>query len=270
MRSSLICVVTACALVQGAFCANSANADLVGVWQFNNSLNNGVPGGAPMVALGGWAPTYVSETIGGNPATVLSFPTFTDVQALDMPNEAGPNGGSATTTNNWSIVMDVRFPAAGNFASLWEAQAVNTTDGDYFLRNNGRIGTSGQYNAAGFFVPSDWNRIAVTIDSVFNPGTYTVTGYVNGVPTGVVATTSVSPDGKEAVASFLHLFNDEDGENAAGLVNCVAYYDAVLSANDVAALGGANSSCIPEPASFALLGGALGLLPLVRGRRFSL
>jgi hypothetical protein len=66
------------------------------------------------------------------------------------------------------------------------------------------------------------------------------------------------------------LFNDEDGENAAGLVNCVAYYDGVLSANDIAALGGANTTCIPEPASFALLGGALGLLSLVRGRQISL
>ena len=42
----------------------------------------------------------------------------------------------------------------------------------------------------------------------------------------------------------LHLFADEDGESTAGFVNSVAFYDEVLSAADIAALGGASAAGI--------------------------
>ena len=270
MRSTPLCLVAAFALVIGAFCAKLADASQVGAWQFNNTLGNDLPGGAAMSEVGGWSATYVSEMIGGSPATVLSFPAMSSSQALDMPNEAGPNGGSATTTNIWTIVMDVRFPSVGNYTSLWETLAVGTDDADYFVRDTEGIGTSGQYD--GTYIPSDWTRIAVTVDSPVPGGGYKVNGYINGVWNEKEATTSTTPDGKEAIAAILHLFADEDGETSAGLVNSIAYYDEVLSAGAIAALGGASAAgipAVPEPASLVLLGGALGLLVLVRGRRLS-
>jgi hypothetical protein len=240
-----------------AMVAGSLEASQVGVWQLNGDLSNALPGGAMSVA-GGWTPTYVTEMIGGSPATVLSFPAMSSSQALDMPNDAAPNGGSATTTNIWTIVMDVRFPSVGNFTALWETLPLGAGDADFFVRDTEGIGTSGQY--FGTYVPEVWNRLAVTVTSTGGPGTgYAVTGHINGTLTGT-SVTSTSPDGKEAIAAALHLFADEDGETSAGLVNSVAYYDEVLSESAIAALGAASAAgipAVPEPASLILLG--LGL-----------
>jgi hypothetical protein len=252
-------------LVVLALIAVPLHAVQVGVWQFDSTLNNGLPGGAAMTVVGGWSPSYVTEMIGGSPATVLSFPAMSSSQALDMPNQAAPNGGSVTTTNLWTLVMDVRFPSVGNYTAVWETSPLGTTDADFFVRDTEGIGTSGMY--FGTYVPSAWNRIAVTVSSTGGPGTgYAVTGYINGTLTGT-SITSISPDGKEAIAAALHLFADEDGETSAGLVNSVAYYDEVLSETAIAALGGASANgipAVPEPASLVLAG--LGLWIFVARR----
>jgi hypothetical protein len=234
------------------FPASSTLAKQVGLWNFNDSLNNDKAGGAPMSVLGGWTPTYVSQTIGGSPATVLSFPSMSDTQALDMPNEAGPNGPNtlplSPTVNKWSIVMDVKFPTITGFTALWEAEDVGSGDADYFIRGDfDGIGTTSQY--AGTFVSNTWTRLAVTVDAPTAGDAYQVNGYIDGVWTGVTATTSTAPAGKEAVRDFLHLFTDEDDETAAGLVNSVAYYGEVIDAGYIATLGGATAGGIPAAAN---------------------
>lgn len=230
-------------------CATSAQAAQVGVWNFNDTLDNAIAGRAAMSAIG-WTPAYATQTIGGSSARVLSFPAFDETQSLDMPNQAGVNGpntpGAAASRNNWSIVMDVRFPTVGNYTALWETDDLNLTDADYFVRDTEGIGTSGQYG--GFYDPNAWTRIAVTVDSNVNPGTYTVTGYIDGALASF-ATTGTSPGGKEAVESVLHLFADEDGETSAGLVNSVAYYGDVLTDVAVGQLGAATAAGIPSSAN---------------------
>ena len=244
--AALSMVVLACSLEQ-------VHASQVGVWNFDNNLDNAIAGGASMAVVGGWTPTYVSETIDGSSATVLSFPAMSSSQALDMPNEAGPNGGSSTTTNIWSIVMDVKFPVLTSYTALWEAQTIGTTDADYFIKDEsgvgafGSIGTSGEYGGSDFDA-GFWTRIAVTIDTVINPATYTVIGYVDGA-FSMWSTTSSPPNGKEAVEAFLHLFTDDGDETAAGLVNSVAFYDEVLTEEAILLLGGATASGIPISAT---------------------
>jgi hypothetical protein len=249
-----------------------AAASQVGRWNFDNNLNNAIAGRSAMSAIGAWTPTYVSDTIAGSPATVLSFPAMDNTQALDMPNQATADDfGVPTTTNIWSIVMDVKFPTLSSYSSLWETAALGTTDGDYFIKGNGATGSLGisqQY--AGTFNADTWTRVAVTIDGSANGGSYTVTGYVDGVPIGS-ATTGTAPNGREAVQAILHLFADEDGETSAGLINSLAYYDEVLTPAAILALGGATADgiqAVPEPAVLATLGGAAIAWVLVGARRW--
>ncbi len=224
-------------------------ADQIGVWQFNNTLANGVGGGTAASALGAWTPSYASETIGGSPATVLSFPAFDDTQALEMPNDASPNGsGGLQTKNNWSIVMDVKFPVLTPFTGLWETDAIGSGDGDYFINPAGGIGIASQYG--GFVAADAWTRIAVTVDSTTTPGSYTLNGYIDGVLAGS-ATTGSAPGGREAVKSVLHLFTDDDLETSAGLVNSVAYYGEVLSETAIGTLGGPSAAGVPAAANQA-------------------
>jgi len=76
---------------------------------------------------------------------------------------------------------------------------------------------------------------------------YTVNGYIDGVLAST-STTGIAPNGREAITDILHLFADEDGETAAGLINSLAFYDEVLAADAVAALGAASATGIPVAA----------------------
>ena len=228
-----------------------ASANQAGRWNFDNNLNNSIGGKAAMAAVGGWSPTYVSETIGGSPATALSFPAFDNTQALDMPNQATPdNTGISTTTNLWSVVMDVKFPVLSGFTSLFDTDSAAAADGDYFIRDDsaaglfGGLGISSQY--AGVVEADKWTRIAITVDGTTG-GVYTVNGYIDGVLAST-STTGIAPNGREAITDILHLFADEDGETAAGLINSLAFYDEVLAADAVAALGAASATGIPVAA----------------------
>ncbi len=237
-----------------AMSSGAASAAQVGAWQFDNSLNNGVAGGAAMVINGGWGETYSAATIAGNPATALSFPALTNTQSLQMPNQGGANGGG-TKTNVWSIVMDVNFPSVTGFKALWQTdQNIAGSDGDFFI-NNGGIGISSSYQGA---VPAgEWARIAVTVQP--NGATAKLDKYINGALVGTTNSTA-AVDGRHSVAAVLNLFADEDGETGAGLVNSVAYYNHLLSANDIGALGGATAGgirAVPEPSSLALGGVAV-------------
>lgn len=242
--------------------ASVALAGQVGVWQFDGNLDNAL-GGAPLSVNGGWTAAYESTTIGGSPATALSFPALSNTQSLQMTNEAAGNGGGVKT-NEWSIVMDVKFPSITGFIGLWQTdQNIAGSDGDFFINGSGGIGIGGQYH--GTVAADGWTRIAVTVRP--NAGSYTLDKYIDGALVGS-SNSGTSPDGRHSVAALLHLFTDNDDETAAGSVNSLAYYDHLLSADDIAALGGASARgipAVPEPSTFALGGVALiGLFAAAR------
>jgi hypothetical protein len=254
-------------LVAALFAAQavSASAAQVGLWQLNDSLENEVAGGSPLSITGGWASAYGAEDIGGSPATVLSFPALDGTQSLAMPNDAGANGGGSLT-NQWSIVMDVKFPTIAGFIGLWQTdQNIAGSDGDFFIRTDGGIGISGSYH--GVVAADTWTRVGVTVRP--DSGGYILDKYLDGVLVGST-TSGTSLDGRHAVGAVLNLFTDEDGETAAGSVNSIAYYDEVLSADAIADLGGATAGgipAVPEPSSIVLGGIALAGLALVARRR---
>ena len=261
----LVTVVATYALfVSLAMSGSSAVAAQVGVWQFDSSLANGVGGGSAMVVNGGWGETYAAATIGGSPATALSFPALTNTQSLQMPNQGAANGGGAKT-NLWSMVMDINFPSVSGFKALWQTdQVISDSDGDFFI-NNGGIGISSNYHGA---IPAgEWVRVAAVVEP--NGATAKLTKYINGTLVGTTNSTA-AVDGRHSVGALLHLFADEDGETGAGMVNSVAFYDHLLTADQISALGGASAdgiAVVPEPSTLALGGLALAGSLLVRGRR---
>ena len=249
-----------------AFFVCSTEAAQIGNWQFNNNLNNSLSGGAAMSIFGGWSGPFVNDTIDGSSATALSFPAMAaDTQSLQMPNQAGANGGGVDT-NEWTIVMDLKFPTIPGFISLWQTdQNIGANDGDFFVRGDGAIGISGNYH--GVVTPNNWHRVAVAVSH--SGGAPTLNKYINGVLAGTT-TPGGALDDRHAVKAVLNLFGDEDGETAAGLLNSLAFYNSALTANQIGALGGATATgigAIPEPSCFALAASALALLAAIRRGR---
>jgi hypothetical protein len=267
MRQSRI-VATTLTLATVVLFVRQAEAAQVGVWQFNNDLNNSVSGGSPMSIFGGWASNFANDTIGGSSATVLSFPAMASgTQSLQMPNQAGANGGGLET-NDWTIVMDVKFPSITGFISLWQTdQNIGASDGEFFVRGDGAIGIGGQYH--GTVQANNWHRIAVSLTKNPSDTQVKLDKYIDGALVGT-SLSGAYPDGRHAVKAVLNLFGDEDGETAAGMLNSLAYYNSALSANQIGALGGptaAGIGVIPEPSSLLLAAYAMGLLAVVRRAR---
>ncbi len=183
--------------------------------------------------LGTAALGLASETgvppIGGVDASVLQFPAFSAGEALRI----APQTGSSEPIQTWALGLDVYIPQpSGTFASLLQT---GDGDGDLFLRDNGDgtagIGIGGVYSGSIAF--DAWTRIVVTVTQ---DGANTILStYVDGAPVGTQdlgATTRWSID----PATGLKLFNDNDGETAAGAVSSVFFTTEVPSPTEIAGI----------------------------------
>jgi hypothetical protein len=162
------------------------------------------------------------------------------------------------------------------------------------------IGTKGFYPDASSYIQDDTGmRIAITVSNVGAVGTAaavtTVESYIDGTPvsvqniynnsteangdpthSGSSTDTYTGLDGRwslETTGSGIRtwLFADDSAESSteAGYVSRFYFDDAVLSAAQIAAMGGPGQP-IPEPSAVVLLGiGVIGLLTLARRRRAS-
>jgi hypothetical protein len=257
--------------------AAAANASIVGQWEFDGNLDAAI--GSNLTANGTIA--FESATIDGSTAQVAHLippSTFTTGLAdpfLTVTNPIGGNGGGSFS-NQYSIVMDVFYAASsyrtnGDFTSLYQTAPGDTNDGDWFVRGDGGMGISGDYTDLGnslVFGFGQWHRVALTIDTTSASGSATYRSYIDGVQQNQVQSPSGwSVDGRYSLGSTFLLFADEDGEINEPFINSLQLRDTAMSANEVAALGGASAAGIPvpEPASIAVIG--LGIAALIKKRR---
>lgn len=259
-----------------------ASAGITGQWDF--SLANGLgatigadleyldgPGGATATGtVFGTTTALGIPNIGGLPAEVMGFPATSQTMGYIARHGAPANAGGAYV-NQYTLVMDIMYPASshGQWRSIFQTSPANSNDGDFFVRGDGGIGISGNYQ--GSILPDTWHRLAVSVDLT----TSTMAKYIDGVQVGA-QTLSSGVDGRWSLnpasdsLNYFLLFADEDGETAPGFVNSIQFHDTALSASDIAALGGPQAAgiMIPEPGTLALVGlGVAGLLAMNRRRQ---
>lgn len=144
------------------------------------------PGAIPDV--GGVADvTFGEAEIGGEIAQVASVGEGT---YLVVPHGQPANGGG-TYVNQYTLIMDISFPAVDQWISLYQTNStlpVSGNDGDWFVNPSNGIGIGGNYG--GTIVLDTWHRLALVVDLV--AGTYT--SYIDGVE--VQQNTGLGLDGR--------------------------------------------------------------------------
>jgi hypothetical protein len=227
------------------------SAAWVGQWDFNSNLN-GAPGGAATYRDGVGTGFQFNTTtafgipdIGGTAAGVIKIPAGADSSSgLNLPVAAAPNGGSAAgLVNDYTLVMDVLFPAeaAGKVRGLVEADGGTVDpDAEFFVNARNALGTKA--SAFGSVTADAWHRLGIVV----NGSAGKISFYVNGTEVGTAKPANML-DGRFALGSggVAGIFTDDTGETAVAYLNSAQLRDAALTKAQMLALGGAQAAGIP-------------------------
>ena len=229
-------------------------------WDFNSTLAPRGGVGQSLSAFGNYG--FEVDQIGDQAAGVAHFYAGsgpgTDAY-FTVSNPIGPNGGGSVYTNQYTLLMDVKFPAS-EWVSFFQSNPTNSNDGECFARADGGMGISGDYTDDGNplrYPYGQWCRVAIVIDTGSASGNATYRCFVNGqLQNQVQSPGGWGIEGRFALDTIFHLFADESGDTPnEGWVNSVQLRDYAMADADVAALGGASASGIPD----APQGGGNGL-----------
>ena len=136
--------------------SGTVSANLVGLWNFDGNLDNDLNSRSPLVLYGSQDISFESDTIAGDSADVCSFPAFANFsEGIGMTNESGLVG-----CTNYTIILDVKFPAINNTYAALFSFGNNPGDGDFFVKKGYGIGIGGMY--AGTFNEDTWYRVALS------------------------------------------------------------------------------------------------------------
>jgi len=240
-----------------------AQGAITGQWNFDNgtlAASIGTPlqfrADTAASAQFGTTTSFGIPAINGQPANVLRMPACSPTQGLIVPHGAQPNSGGEFA-NRYTLVMDVLFPAGSTgFRALWqtETNATTTTDAELFVNEANGVGISGQYQ--GNVSTGEWHRLAFTVDlskrelGKYVDGTNVLNSPIGAAPLGTNAVqyldaTTGTTDGRWSLQPTALLFADDDNETGALYVNSIQFHNAVLTAEQIAALGRPAAAGIP-------------------------
>jgi len=231
-----------------------------GLWRMEESLDpywdcqpSLVADGFTIGGTGDPAPNF-EFTFGRPPLPILNLNALTASERLLMPNIAGPNGpAGATQTNEWTIILEIKYSTATNGIALVQDSPTNTDDAEIFINTAGEIEirstTGGTVVASDPLATGPRHRIAIT--STYNSSTnrQELRVYINGAVTPQTGAGQVRaiPNGKHAFGTNIALFTDNNGETEPLQVTEVGFWGLPLNATDIATLGGFSSAGLVWP-----------------------
>jgi hypothetical protein len=273
-------------------------AGITGQWDFNNPANGlAATIGQPLEYFDGPGGQTKSQTqfgttssfgipdIDGAVANVMHFPVNLPTMGYIMRHGIGENGGGFYV-NQWTLIMDVLFPAAssGEWRALLQADVFNAPDPDhgdtsldaeFYLNESDGLGINGVYH--GNVPPNTWVRLALAVDLAANPPV--IAKYINGVKVGEQPG-ALTLDGRfslwpteAAPYDYALLFTDGYADGVytqPGYLNSLQVHDRRVSDGYIAALGGPTANGISTQVQESLYltavtppPGATGLPPAV-------
>jgi hypothetical protein len=234
-----------CGLVVGA---SALQAQVVGQWDFDTGNLNATAGNALTYRDGdtqigtkfGSTTTLGLPSINGAVAKVMGVPTdVTGVGGYTFDVPSTPNGGSASTVNDYTLILDVLYPATsqGKVRAILNANFAIDPNADLFIGANNGIGAN---TFSGLLLDNTWHRIAFVV------GNGSIEKYIDGAFVG--EETGVQIDGRWALIAggTADLFSDDNGQSQPGFVNSIQLRTEALNPGQVLALGGPSAAGIPQ------------------------
>ena len=232
--------------------ARAGLTDRKGIWDLNGNLAGYWPCYAPLDASTLTSGTDYSFGSDGAGYQFLQTQIFaTSARRLTVPNPSGPNGGpGATRTNQWTVVMDVKFDALQPYAGLLQLDPANALDVSmYVFSTNNVTGTLtsgiGALSTSGAIAVNTWQRLAITCSNNGAGGATSVQFYLNGSPNGVPRASTF--DGPFSLRPTFHLFSDNNAELKPAKLGSLGLWGEALSGADIASLGGPSATGILPP-----------------------
>lgn len=258
MKRSIQWFTIAAGISAALLSSSFLHAQPIGQWDFTQGNLSGTvgaalgyldgPGGATSQKTKfGSTTSFGLPDIDGAAGNAMFFPASTAPEGFVMPVNAEANGDGALV-NQWTLIMDVLYPTEsdGKWRALIETDGrLVAADADFFINPAGGIGISGRYD--GKILPNTWYRIALVVDTTANA----LRKYINGELVGTQAaggSGTSALDGRWALApgGTSELFNDNDGETAAGYVSSIQLRNVALTTAQLSAIGGPAASGIPR------------------------
>ena len=249
------------AVLAGTFELNTTR----GLWQFDNTLNpTHTANHAPLQAVGfmiGVSPNSRFASDSGNYLIINSstpgYGGLKNSEVFEVNGGFTPNGPvGAAYTNEWTIVMDVRFPTFPNYIAILQDRNDNSDDAEIFVNNSRQLQMFGAtlpgVNSPVVSNPLNaniWTRLAFT--STYDSGTNRVVlrVYVDGVITPQTAGGAVTsiPENRYSLFQQLALFSDNSNAQETAIVHLgsLAVWSRPLSTDDISnRLGGYSTTGI--------------------------
>ncbi|MDP1676049.1 MAG: LamG-like jellyroll fold domain-containing protein [Bacteroidota bacterium] len=217
--------------------------NLKGHWTFDNTVT-------PFAAAVGTALVKDKSASATESITSIDGPTVGN-KALHVPKfnflRAAPglnaNGISDTLkrVNRYSMVMDFRINARGDWRTFYQTDPTNTTDGDLFIRNatasrGHNIGRATPGYSFDSVVVGRWYRLVVVANIGVEFNIYLDGNLLHkGAP--MTADNNQSLESVDGLDELL-FFGDDDGDNGEIDVAEIALYDTTLSLAQISAMGG--------------------------------
>ncbi len=247
------------------FCVVSLQAAITGQWDFNADLSATIgndleyfdgPGGETSLGTQfGTTASFGLADIAGQAGSVMKMPKNSSSMGLVIRPDLPANGGGLIA-NQWSMVIDLYYPAASSGTSRSILQIddpfTNSNASELLIDPGNGVGA---LSSGGVIQPDSWYRILITVDQASDPPL--MRKYIDGISTGseILPISAVlgQIDGRWAIldrtgifgGDFALMFTDSAGSSEIGYVSSIQFHDIVLSSGYAAALGGPSAGGVP-------------------------
>ena len=156
-----------------------------------------------------------------------------------IPVNGFPDGGTPTKTNRYTLSMDVKIAATGQYHALLQTNPENIDDAELFIDPDGKIGSGALgWTDSSVVKPGEWYRLAMSVslgDTLPN-----VVVYVDAEEVLSVQTKAQDGDlglAPKSGANKVLFFADDNGEDNTIDVAQISLYNRYLSPEEVKNLG---------------------------------